>query len=198
VLLDNYLPVYDVNEVHSIGVEATPERIVRAIRDLTASEIPFVRPLFAVRALPARLARLARLARRTSRTGRESAPTGSQSLWQQMLDGGFLLLDEAPGRELVVGTIGQFWKLTGGSSPRVATAREFLAFDQPDYARAAMNFSLSERPGGAMTLRTETRIHIPDAAARKRFAAYWRVIRPGSALIRRSWLVAIKRRAEQG
>jgi len=35
-----------------------------------------------------------------------------------------------------------------------------------------------------------------DAATTRRFAAYWRVIYPGSALIRRMWLRAIKRRAE--
>ena len=32
-------------------------------------------------------------------------------------------------------------------------------------------------------------------AARRRFAAYWRVIYPGSAIIRRMWLRAIERRA---
>jgi hypothetical protein len=35
-----------------------------------------------------------------------------------------------------------------------------------------------------------------DTAARQRFAAYWRVIYPGSALIRRMWLRAIARRTE--
>lgn len=31
---------------------------------------------------------------------------------------------------------------------------------------------------------------------RKKFAAYWRLIYPGSALIRRMWLEALKRHAE--
>jgi hypothetical protein len=35
-----------------------------------------------------------------------------------------------------------------------------------------------------------------DARAERRFAAYWRVIYPGSAWIRRMWLRAIKARAE--
>ncbi len=34
--------------------------------------------------------------------------------------------------------------------------------------------------------------------AAPRFAIYWRVIYPGSALIRRMWLDAIRRRAERG
>jgi hypothetical protein len=32
-------------------------------------------------------------------------------------------------------------------------------------------------------------------SARRRFAAYWRVIYPGSAIIRRMWLRAIEHRA---
>jgi hypothetical protein len=38
---------------------------------------------------------------------------------------------------------------------------------------------------------------VPDAAARRKFGAYWLVICPGSALIRRMWLRAIERRAER-
>jgi hypothetical protein len=33
-----------------------------------------------------------------------------------------------------------------------------------------------------------------DASARRRFAIYWRLIYPGSALIRRMWLRAIEKR----
>jgi hypothetical protein len=51
------------------------------------------------------------------------------------------------------------------------------------------------RAGGA-ELRTETRVLATDAASRQRFGRYWRLIRPGSALIRRTWLGAAKRRAE--
>jgi hypothetical protein len=36
-----------------------------------------------------------------------------------------------------------------------------------------------------------------DAASRRRFGFYWRLIQPGSALVRRGWLAAAKRRAER-
>jgi hypothetical protein len=42
---------------------------------------------------------------------------------------------------------------------------------------------------------TETRVMASDASTARRFAAYWRAIYPGSALIRRMWLLAIERRA---
>jgi hypothetical protein len=65
---------------------------------------------------------------------------------------------------------------------------------RPKRAIAAMNFRVI--PHGSMcTLVTETRVHATDAAAKRRFAVYWRIIHPGSDIIRRGWLDAIKRRA---
>ncbi|MFI5167541.1 MAG: hypothetical protein ACHQQS_13065 [Thermoanaerobaculales bacterium] len=44
---------------------------------------------------------------------------------------------------------------------------------------------------------TETRVAATDAGARRALATYWRVIYPGSSLIRTTWLAAIKQRAER-
>ena len=106
-----------------------------------------------------------------------------------------MLLGEAVERELAVGTVGQFWKATGGTV-KIADAAAFVAFDRRGYAKAALNFRVEPGPGSLVTLSTETRIVVPDIRARRKFAMYWRLIYPGSALIRRMWLGAIKRRAE--
>lgn len=50
--------------------------------------------------------------------------------------------------------------------------------------------------GDGARLETETRIYLTDASARRRFGAYWLVIRPFSGLTRRGWLRAAKKRAE--
>ena len=50
--------------------------------------------------------------------------------------------------------------------------------------------------GRGSRMETETRIFLTDVAARRRFAAYWLVVRPFSGLLRRSWLQAARRRAE--
>lgn len=60
-----------------------------------------------------------------------------------------------------------------------------------------MNFSVRSADGHT-ELTTETRVLTTDPVARRQFGRYWRVIRPGSAMIRRSWLGAAKRRAETG
>jgi hypothetical protein len=60
----------------------------------------------------------------------------------------------------------------------------------------AMNFLV--RPNGprGSVVSTATRVFATDPEARRTFATYWRVIYPGSAIIRRSWLRAIRQRAE--
>ena len=76
------------------------------------------------------------------------------------------------------------------------SAEDFKAIREPGFAIAAMNFLIEDAGPGACTVTTETRVYAIDAPERRRFARYWRVIYPGSALIRRMWLRAVKRRAE--
>lgn len=47
---------------------------------------------------------------------------------------------------------------------------------------------------GTCIVTTQTRVRATDPFAKRKFAAYWRVIYPGSAVIRRVWLRAIKKR----
>jgi hypothetical protein len=182
-LLDRVLPGYDFAERHAKEVAAPPERALAAAKDATPAEMRFVRTLFALRSLPARLTRRGRLPADPIR-----------SLAAQMVEFGFVPLADDE-REVVLGYVGQPWRLAGGSRPRLGTAREWLDFAEPGYVKAALSFSAVPE-GSGTRLETETRIHATDAMSRRRFARYWRVIRPGSGLMRRSWLRAAKRRAE--
>ena len=76
------------------------------------------------------------------------------------------------------------------------TAENLNRLDAPGFATAAMNFAIEPDPAGGSELTTETRVYATDSGAARRFAAYWRVIYPGSALIRYRWLRAIGQRAE--
>ena len=145
--------------------------------------MPLVRTLFALRSMPARV-----------RRGRGLPAEPRRSLAEQMVGFGFVPLAE-DGHEVVLGFVGQPWRLTGGSMPRLASARAWLDFDEPGYVKAAMSFR-AVADGSSTKLETETRIHATDPTSRRRFGRYWLVIRPGSGLIRRSWLRAAKRRAE--
>jgi len=84
------------------------------------------------------------------------------------LGSGFEMFADDPPRELIIGS---------RVGPRTL---------------ALMNF----RVHGDGLVTTETRVYAGTDAARRKFAIYWRFIRPGSGIIRRSWLEAIKTRAE--
>jgi hypothetical protein len=106
--------------------------------------------------------------------------------WEALLAQGFQTLGEDT---LVL--VGKPWS-PGGSLRKVD---DFVAFAEPGYAKMAMDLRAVADGVGAR-LETETRVFLTDARARRRFAAYWLVVRPFSGLVRRSWLKAAKRRAE--
>jgi hypothetical protein len=60
---------------------------------------------------------------------------------------------------------------------------------------ATMNFLITPE-GSGCRVTTETRVFAKTPKAARIFAGYWRAIQPGSDIIRRMWLRAIKRRAE--
>jgi hypothetical protein len=185
-LLDEVLPSYDVNEIHSTRVGASPEAALAAVKSVTAKEIRLLGPLMAIRMLPSRLRHGPRLDRATD------AP-----VLDQFLHAGFVVLGERPASELVVGAVGRFWSLGGNAPLKTIRAREdFVAFAEPGHAKAAMNFLVVPDEGGTRIV-TETRVAGTSAEATKSFRRYWRVIRLGSGAIRRSWLAAIRRRVER-
>jgi hypothetical protein len=178
-VLDEFLPRYDVNEVHSITTGAEPADVMEAIRALTAREVPLLVALMAIRRLPALPRR-----RRVPLRG---------PLLDGFLRAGFVALREEPD-ELVLGAVGRFWRPSGGV--RRIEAADFRDFAEPGFAKAAFNLEV-ERVGERTLLRTETRVATTDDRTRRSFGRYWRVIHPGSALIRMAWLRAIRRRAER-
>lgn len=180
--LDEFAPVYQFNEVHRIHIRAPRDRVYRAIKAVTADEILFFRTLTWIR--------------RLGRPGAESIVNAPERLplLEVATRTSFLLLAEDPGQEIVVGTI---VLAPAGWQPKAhPTPQDFKALVRPGFAKATMNFRLEDAGSEACVVTTETRVYATDASARGRFAAYWRMIYPGSALIRRMWLRAVKLRAE--
>lgn len=179
--LDDFIPVAQFGERHSVGIHASRERVERALRTVTADEIRLYRTLTWIRS-----------PRVPWRQTPESilAPSAHEPILTVALRSGFSLLAEEPGREIVLGTV------VCCRHARIAAPGDFLRLEQPGYAKAAMNFRLEEKGAAETLLTTETRVFATDPRTARRFATYWRFIYPGSALIRRMWLRAVKERAE--
>ncbi len=99
--------------------------------------------------------------------------------------------------EIVLGTLvaaPRGWRSRGKPTPDGFKA--LFVTTTPGFAPAVMNFRIEDAGPAACTLTTETRVYVTDPSTRRRFALYWRVIYPGSALIRHMWLRAVAHRAE--
>ena len=181
--LDEFVPAYQFSEFHSIHINAPRQKVFQAMQEVSVDEIPLFRALTWIR--------------RGGRSGPESvlnAPPG-KPLLEVALRTSFLKLAEEPDREIVVGTL--VAAPQGTQLRRDPTPDDFKALQAPGVALAALNFRLEDAADGETVLTTETRVYATDAPTRKKFAAYWRVIYPGRALIRVMWLRAIRSRAEQ-
>ena len=182
--LDEIVPVYQFNEVHETTIEASAERTYRTICAVTANEITLLQTLTWIR--------------RFGQSTPENIlnPPGDKSFCDVALKSGFYLLADEPGSEMVFGTFVAAPKAARANPPPQITAATFAGIHSPGFGIAVMNFRLQGLTSTRTRLTSETRVFATDATIRRLFAAYWRVIYPGSAIIRMMWLRAIKRRAE--
>ncbi len=181
-LLDQYVPTHQFHEVHVLRVTAPRERVYAAIKSVTASEIPLFETLTWIRRLG-----------RPAPAGILNAPE-HEPILAVATRTSFLLLAEEPGREIVVGTavvVPPGWRPKSRPTPE-----GFKALRAAGFALAAMNFTVRDDGPDSSLVTTETRIYTTDASSRRKFGVYWRVIYPGSAFLRRMWLLGIRRRAE--
>lgn len=110
---------------------------------------------------------------------------------------GFTKIAERPGRELVFGLAGRFWR-PDGDLRSIPDRAAFVAFTEEGCVKAAWNLKIEETDGGSSDFSTETRIQCFGAAARRKFGLYWSLVRPFSGVLRRTLLRGVRRRAENG
>ena len=181
--LDEFVPVFQFNEVHTTRIAAPPARVYEATQRVRPDEIFLFRTLIAIRG------------------GWQPLPKSVQdtigkyeSLHDIAVHSTFVVLaDEAP-RELLTGTI-VGWPPGPREGRERLTPETFRKALPPGYAVAAMNYIVTPDGTGGSIVSTETRVFANSPAARRRFAVYWRLIYPGSALIRRMMLRALRQRA---
>lgn len=178
--LDEFMPVWQFKEFHRREVDAPPVRAFEAMKAVTAEEIFLFRALTSIR------------------RGGRPVPTSilNPAQHEPLIDvatrSGFVLLAEDSPRELVIGTV---VKAPAGTRGKL-TADFFRRAPPPGFALATMNFLVTPIGTDRSIVSTETRVFASGPSARRAFGMYWRLIYPGSALIRRMWLRAIGKRAK--
>ncbi|TMK85851.1 MAG: hypothetical protein E6G44_05685 [Actinobacteria bacterium] len=182
MLIDDFMPAFDVRERHHTLVLSSSDRAYEAARGIDLARSRAIRGLFAARGLP-------RLLR-----DRHRSPARSWTL-DDLLGAGFVWLGEEPGREFVLGIVGTFWKPKGGID-RISP-QDFVSYDHHGQAKGAWNFRVVPDGDERSFVTTETRVRVPDEASRRKFMLYWAAIGPFSGLIRKQALSLIKADAER-
>lgn len=176
-LLDDIMPEYQFSERHSQRIHARPGQVMLAIRQTTLGDLKSYATLMRIRGAAMR------------RPYRD--PGNSQQ--ERVLDAlsaGFISL-AASDHEIVMGAIGK----ARSPRPDVRDLPEFAAYQQ-EGVKLAFNLYVEDAGDGWSTVCTETRVVALDEYSRRIMGRYWRLIVPGSGLLRRQWLNGIKKRAE--
>lgn len=172
MLVDDFLPVYDVSDTIATIVEADVSTTWQALMNVDLLEVGRRRPLVAIlgtlRILPEMASRLLR---------GETPPRAPTQLRLRDMpalapeQGGWILLGERPQEEIALGLVGKFW-LPVIEYAKVAP-ESFRRFNEPGHARTI--YSLSVRPIDERrtllvgVMRTAT----TDEHARRWFRRYW-------------------------
>jgi hypothetical protein len=186
-LLDSWMPSFDLSARYATQIHAPPERVYAALLATDFSRPLLVRALMGLRLVPAFL-----LSPRKAWSRFHRGMRGTRASLQSLATSDFQMLAEAPPRELVLGITGRFWTLQA-TMVRLPQG-EFRDPLAPGLAQAVWNFEVLPALQGS-TLSTETRIRCADPATLRTFTRYWRVVAPGSGLIRHAILSQVRREA---
>jgi hypothetical protein len=183
------MPTCDARETHRIRIDAPPAIVFAALETADLGG-PLAKAVLGLRRLPEVLARGAPGLRALRHDARR--PLTLDALTRA----GFGRVARTPPASLVLGIEGRFWRLVPPVRPvSAAGAGQPIA---AGWARGLWSFELREVAPGRTELTTETRVRCGDDASRRRFRRYWWVVRPGSGLLRRLLLRAVRRAAERG
>jgi hypothetical protein len=180
-LLDRFMPTYDVAERHHITVSAPAAVTLSAARELQLGQHAVVRAIFKAREWILGAA-----------PDEQHRPPG---LLAEVRALGWVVLDEIPDRELVVGAVTRPWE--ANVTFRSIPANHFAAFQEPGYVKIVWTLRADPIDTGRSIFRTETRAVATDPVARTKFRRYWSFLSPGIILIRWAGLRPLKADAER-
>lgn len=177
--IDDILPEYHFSETHSTRVHAPPEQVMRAVRQSTFGDMKSLATLLKIRGMVLRA------------PFQDSNDFQKKRVLDAFSEAGYI----SGGNEREIVTCG-VWNARLNRRPDVNTLQELTAYREQGAVKMAYAFKVEDAGGGWSTLITETRVVATDDATRRGMGRYWRLIVPGSGLLRRQWLDGIKQRAE--
>lgn len=185
--IDELMPDYTFNEIHKVEVKASSEKAKQVLQTTGIKDIPAARLLMKIRGIADDDVDMSdRAANNIAGSDTISTP-----------DFNFFVVSPD---EWITVMILKSVIITNNSNqpepPEIKSLEQFMAFHDLGYVKVAVNFRFIPNGSGKTILTTETRNCGITPKDSRIFGYYWRIIYPGSAIIRRVWLNTIKNRAE--
>lgn len=176
--LDEIMPEYQFSERHSARIHAPPEQVLEAVRQSTFRDMKSLLTLLKIREVVLR------------------APAHAFDAWldkpvlEAFTASGYL----SGGRDREIGLFSVV-NVVEQRRPDMRTVQDIAGYHEPGAVKMAFDFVVDDAGGGWSTITAETRVLALGDVSRG-MARYWRLIVPGSGLLRLQWLEGIRRRAE--
>lgn len=188
-LINQFLPKYRLRQVDRIRLSCSPEKAWDTIRNFDTYDLAISKFLFNLRVIPEQIFKRFRGQKvRLKRHSRINDFTGAGK--------GFQILAEEPGREIVIGSIGKFWKLNIEYAE--FDIHKFQEFRKPGYGKLVWNLRLDPDSQSGSWLTWELRVTSTDDSSWSKFRKYWFLIGNFSHLLRRMALKDFQYQLGQG
>lgn len=172
MLIDDFLPKFDLRETEQSEISAQPDKVFAAIKNFDMSESTTIRWMFKLRG---------HSLKKTTLADFEKA--------------NFKILAQKPDAEITLGMIGKFDSASGGLVD--LPPEKFKDFADAGFIKAVWEFSISQSKAGKSLLNSEMRIATTDAASKARIENYWGIVKTPTAMVRKEILKLIKKQAER-
>lgn len=197
MLLDEFLPVYEVSDAVATIVEADGSATWDALMQVDLIEVgrrrPLVGALGALRVLPELVSHLLH---------GELPPRAPGHLRLRDLagmpagQGGWVPLGERPGDEIALGLVGRFWRPVIDYAS--VTAAEFRTFAEPGYAKTIYSLAVRTIDDRRTLLSGTMRTATTDDQARRWFRRYWTFgVGSGAHVLVNGLIDVVRENAEQ-
>ena len=177
--LDDIMPEYQSSERHSERIHAKPEKVMEAVRQSTVGDLKSLVTLLKIRGAVLRT------------PVHNIGDLQDKRMLDAFTDAQYL----SGGSEHEIVMLG-VWNVRARRRPEVRALQEFADYREQGGVKMGYNFNVEDAGSGWSTISAETRVLALDDVTRRGLGRYWRLIVPGSGLLRRQWLEGIKRRAE--
>lgn len=186
--IDALMPEFSFNEFHEVMIQSSPERVKQVLHVTGIKDIPVAKILMQIRGIANDDLDMSDRASKSD-TGSDSFSTPDFNFFTPVPDEYVTLM--------IIKSAMVTDKNRHPAPPEISKPDEFISFNKPGYVKVAMNFRFFSRDNRKTLLTTETRVRGITPGDSRTFGRYWRIIYPGSAIIRRVWLDAVKKKAEK-